>query len=141
MYNEPLTEPIYHIMRSYKMAMRKTLKAKELGLNKMYIKCLSFIYTSENCTANDIANHFHRDKGQIARLVKDMIEREWITKVPNPEDKRSQILILTQQGNDIAQLVSDTQTTLQKKMQESLTKEETEAFRAIANKISASLKV
>ncbi|CAH0536385.1 MarR family winged helix-turn-helix transcriptional regulator [Vibrio marisflavi] len=141
MNSSPLSDSIFEIVHSYKVAMRRALKAKELGLNKMYVKCLSFIHASENCTANDIVSHFGRDKAQIARLIKDMIENGWLTKSPDPNDKRSQLLVLTTEGQELAIRVLDAQSALQTKMQHNLTDEEIALFKKIAGKVSENLKL
>lgn len=135
-----LSDPIFDVIHSYKMAMRRSLKAKELGLNRMHVKCLSFIHSSNDCTANDIVNHFKRDKAQVARLIKEMIEKGWLTKSQNPNDKRSQILFLTEQGESLAMLILDTQSILQHKMLRGLTEQEIKVFRSVAFKIADNLK-
>jgi len=140
MNNESISDIVFSIVHSYKLAMRSTLKANEIGLNAMHVKCLSFINKSETCTANDIVNHFSRDKAQIARLLKEMIENKWLTKTANPEDKRSQLLSLTQDGKELANLISETQSKVHKKMQENLTIEELEEFKRIAGLISTNLR-
>ena len=140
MNNESISDTIFGIVHSYRLAMRSALKAKEIGLNAMHVKCLSFIYRSEICTANDIVNHFARDKAQIARLIKEMIGKKWLTKTANPEDKRSQLLSLTEDGKELAKLISETQSNVHKKMQENLTLEELEEFKKIAGIISTNLR-
>lgn len=140
MNNESISDTVFNIVHSYRLAMRSTLKANEIGLNAMHIKCLSFIYRTETCTANDIVNHFARDKAQIARLIKEMIGNKWLTKTANPEDKRSQLLSLTEDGKELAKLISETQDNVHKKMQENLTPEELEEFKRIAGIISANLR-
>ncbi len=139
MNNESISDIVFNIVHSYRLAMRSTLKANEIGLNAMHVRCLSFINKSETCTANDIVNHFSRDKAQIARLIKEMIGNKWLTKTANPEDKRSQLLSLTAEGKDLAKLIAETQSKVHQKMQENLTSEELEEFKRIAGLISANL--
>jgi len=139
MHNDSVTDIVFNILHSYKMAMRSTLKGHEAGLNGMNVKCLTFISKSQNCTANDIVIFFNRDKAQIARLIKEMMTNGWLTKTANPEDKRSQLLRLTEQGKELAELIRITDQQVYKKMQENISVEELTAFKRIALKISANL--
>lgn len=140
MSNHFISETVFSIAQHYKVAMRSTLKANEIGLNAMHVKCLTFINRSEMCTANDIVVFLARDKAQIARLIKEMIEKNWLVKVANPEDKRSQLLSLTEAGKALASLISKTQSHVDKKMQENLSSEELSEFIRVANVISNNLK-
>ncbi|MFT6984791.1 MAG: DNA-binding MarR family transcriptional regulator [Psychromonas sp.] len=140
MDNNFISDTVFSIVDSYRLVMRSTLKANEIGLNAMHVKCLGFINRSEICTANDIVHFFARDKAQIARLIKEMIANKWLTKTANPEDRRSQLLSLTEQGKVLAELISKTQRNVQKKMQENLTSEELQAFKRTADIISTNLR-
>lgn len=140
MDNDSISDIVFSIVHSYRSAMRSTLKANEIGLNSMHVKCLSFISRSNNCTANDIVNFFARDKAQIARLIKEMIDNKWLTKKANPEDRRSQLLSLTEDGKDLAELIAKTQSDVHKKMLENLTIKEQEEFKRIAEIISSNLR-
>ncbi|GLS92459.1 MarR family transcriptional regulator [Psychromonas marina] len=140
MHNDSVTDIVFNILHSYKMAMRSTLKDHEAGLNGMNVKCLTFISKSQNCTANDIVIFFNRDKAQIARLIKEMITNGWLTKTANPEDKRSQLLQLTEQGKELAELIRVTELQIYEKMQENIPAEQLASFKSTALMISANLK-
>lgn len=139
MHNKTISDNVVSIINAYRTVMRASLKANEIGLNAMYVKCLSFIYSAQTCTANDIVNDFNRDKAQIARLIKEMIEKNWLIKIANPKDKRSQLLSLTKEGQALAELISQTQDDVNQKMQNNLTKEELKEFIRIAGIISTNL--
>lgn len=140
MHNDSVTDIFFNILHSYKMAMRSTLKGHEPRLNGMNVKCLAFISNKENCTANDIVILFNRDKAQIARLIKEMMVNDWLTKAANPEDKRSQLLQLTSTGKELAELIRKTEQQVYKKMQENISAQELNEFKRIALNISANLK-
>jgi DNA-binding MarR family transcriptional regulator len=140
MDNDFISDTVFSIVDSYRLAMRSTLKANEIGLNAMHVKCLTFINKAEICTANDIVHFFARDKAQIARLIKEMIDNKWLTKTANPEDRRSQILSLTADGKTLAELIYKTQCNVDNKMQKNLTDEELQAFKRTAEIISSNLR-
>ncbi|MDO6620620.1 MULTISPECIES: MarR family winged helix-turn-helix transcriptional regulator [unclassified Shewanella] len=128
-----ISDAIFNIAHSYRLAMRSSLKANEIGLNAMHVKCLSLINNSHTCTANDIVNLLARDKAQIARLIKEMMDNQWLTKTANPEDKRSQILSLTADGKKLAVLIAKTQNDVNQKMLRNLPVEDLATFTRIAD--------
>ncbi|MDN3640295.1 MarR family transcriptional regulator [Simiduia curdlanivorans] len=134
-----MSEIVFRIVQSYRLAMRSSLNAGEIGLNAMHVRCLSLIDKSDVCTANDIVTALARDKAQIARLIKEMIERNWLTKVANPEDKRSQLLSLTEEGRALAKSIAETQIKVMKKMQENLTAAQLNEFSKTADLMAANL--
>lgn len=141
MKSESISETVFRIAHSYRLIMRSALKANELGLNAMHVKCISLINKNVSCTANDIVNHLARDKAQIARLIKEMMEKKWLTKTANPTDKRSHFLALTAEGKALAKLIDEAQHDVHLKMQENITSEELKEFQRIAAKISANIEV
>lgn len=140
MNNDAVSDTILSLVHSYKLAMRSSLRANEIGLNAMHVQCLPYINRSEGCTANDLVTFFMRDKAQIARLVKEMIANNWITKTANPADKRSQLLALTEEGRELVVMISDAQQKVQSSMQENLSIEELNAFTRTADIISQNLR-
>lgn len=127
--NSPITaDVIFDLMQSYRMAMKQEIKASQLGINGMHIKCLSIIHATENCTANDMVKSLARDKAQIARVVKEMLTNNWIEKKANLQDKRSQLLALTDEGHALLKQVREAQTKIQTQMQLGLTPQELESF-------------
>lgn len=140
MKNESITDNIFNIVHSYKSAVRSSLQANESGLNGMLVSCLTQIRKTENCTANDIVSRFGRDKAQIARAVKEMIAKGWIIKEPNPNDKRSQLLILTDSGLEITGKIIEAQKQIHEKMCMNLSEEELKEFKRITSIISSNLK-
>ncbi len=88
-------------MYNFKKAMLKNLAKEALHVAPMHIRSLHLIQSNENCTAANMAQVMERDKSQITRLINDLIGQKLITKVPNPKDKRSQYLSLTNHGENV----------------------------------------
>lgn len=53
------------------------------------------------CTAQLICEHTHLPKQTVANLVKSFVEKELINLAPNPDDRRSKLITLTEKGRDI----------------------------------------
>lgn len=140
MNNDSISNTVFSLVHSYKQAMRSSLKAHEVGLNAMHVQCLPYIHASNVCTANDLVTFFSRDKAQIARLIKEMIAHNWISKSANPDDKRSQLLVLTAEGRELVALITDTQDKVHRKMSENLNEQQLHAFTQVAEVMSSNLK-
>ncbi|WP_076420800.1 MarR family transcriptional regulator [Colwellia sp. UCD-KL20] len=141
MSNEYISDVVFDIIHSYRIAMRSALNASDLGLNYMHVRCLTFINSNEVCTANDIVSYFARDKAQIARLIKEMIDKQWLTKTINLEDKRSQFLSLTEEGKRLVAFILKTQANVHKQMQKDISSQALENFQQTAEAMATNLKM
>lgn len=136
-----ITDLIFQIANAHRMTMRAALNASDLGLNRMHVSCLSYIYQNDNSTANDLVLQLGRDKAQIARLVKEMVEKNWLDKAPNPNDKRSQLLVLTDEGKQLAEKIREVRESVKAQMAQQLTEQELAEFMRIGNKIAGSINI
>jgi DNA-binding MarR family transcriptional regulator len=72
-------------------AMQRSLREAELGLVAMEARTLRFIARHPGCTQNDIVHESGRDKAQIARIIKVLLERDEIRKKTAVGGKRQQL--------------------------------------------------
>jgi DNA-binding MarR family transcriptional regulator len=100
---------------------------------------MKIIDRKKPCTANDIANFLGRDKAQVTRLANTLLERNLISKEPNPDDKRSQYLCITPTGallvNEIAKIDEKVVSMMTKNIKE----EELRAFEKVADLMANNL--
>jgi DNA-binding MarR family transcriptional regulator len=68
------------------------------GLNRSEWMVLASIAERRQTTAKDIGALFHMQKAKVSRAVAGLLERELITRRPNPRDHRLAVLELTPQG-------------------------------------------
>ncbi|WP_163930075.1 MarR family winged helix-turn-helix transcriptional regulator [Paraferrimonas sp. SM1919] len=129
---EQLPVAIFH---AYKSAFRKLINANERGLNASYAKSIDAIAKNENCSANLLVKLLQRDKAQIARVVKDLIAKGWVTKTPSAHDKRLQILTLTESGLAIAADIAQAKQTLAAAITGNHSKEELATFEKVSQQM------
>ncbi|OZG74136.1 MarR family transcriptional regulator [Hahella sp. CCB-MM4] len=103
MINTNIGESLHRLLHAYKRAMRRGHQQVGLNLAVSHIRSLKVINhyqkeKRENCTAQIIAARLQRDKAQITRVIKDLLAENLIEKHQHPEDRRSQILRLTDKG-------------------------------------------
>jgi DNA-binding MarR family transcriptional regulator len=119
--------------------MREQIESLDSEIAPMNIRVMKIITKKSPCTAIDIANCLCRDKAQVTRLVNTTINQELVKKSLNPEDKRSQLLVLTDKGEEIMGKVSNIDRDMLQRMTKGMTEDELEQFSKIANKMAKNL--
>ena len=132
-------ESIFRLVHSLKRQMSEQIESLDSEIAPMNIRVMKIITKKSPCTAIDIAHYLNRDKAQVTRLVNALINQELVKKYPNPEDKRSQLLILTNKGQEVMSKVSDIDRDMLKRMTKGMTEDELEQFRKIAKKMAQNL--
>lgn len=134
-----LRETIFALAQAYRVHIKEAVNANELGLNGMHVRCLHAIANCPQCTANAIVNQLGKDKAQIARLIKDMLDKGWLEKHSSEFDKRSQILSLSSSGKALQQQLMQLEKQLEQSFEAGLTKQELDEFSRISSKMLANL--
>lgn len=98
-----VNQSILKLIYAFKTRMKLGYESSGSTLAPMHLRAIQKIDAIEDCTSQKVAELMQRDKSQVTRLISELLERELITKAPNPNDKRSQFLTLTVNGE--AQLV------------------------------------
>jgi len=86
------------LAREATATMQRSLREAELGLVAMEARTLRFIARHPGCTQSDIVRESGRDKAQIARVVKVLLERGEIRRRPEAVGEKRQPLEVTQPG-------------------------------------------
>ncbi len=124
----------------FKSLVLKAIRAQGINVAPMEIKALHFVYRTKACTAAQLSEQTGRDKGQIARLIREMIAKELIEKLPNPNDTRSQLILLTHQGSEILSRMLEIEQVFLDKMRQNLTSEDIAIFNRVAVTMTTNLK-
>ncbi|MDN5782386.1 MAG: MarR family transcriptional regulator [Luteimonas sp.] len=81
--------------------MQRRLREAGLGLVAMEARTLRYIVRHPGCTQTDIVRESGRDKAQIARVVKVLLERGDIHRITNAAGERRQPLNATRKGQGV----------------------------------------
>ncbi|QIQ21484.1 MarR family transcriptional regulator [Zophobihabitans entericus] len=60
----------------------------------------------EGIQASTLSEMLNISRVQVSRFVEDLVKRQWIDRIQHPTDRRSQYLVVTQQGHDFLNQVS-----------------------------------
>lgn len=144
MTDTEMGEALHRLLHTYKRAMRHAYREAGITLPIAHIRTLKIIRSQQHraddaCTAQLLAARLERDKAQIARVVKDLLGDGLIEKHDNPEDRRSQILRLTDQGTDTLDQIKAAETRAGKRMAKGLSEGELNTFVHLAGVMTDNL--
>ncbi|SUQ07755.1 MarR family transcriptional regulator [Vibrio owensii] len=139
MSNPKSLDNLFHLVHVLKRQLHEQIEQLELPIAPMHVRVIKIISKQSPCTAMDVVNFLNRDKAQVTRLIKTLIEEGFIEKRPNPEDKRSQCLLTTEKGNEVLAKIKAVDAKIFQKMTLNVSEEELEAFQLVAGKLVENL--
>ncbi len=139
MSNPKSLDNLFHLVHVLKRQLHEQIEQLELPIAPMHVRVIKIISKQSPCTAMDVVNFLNRDKAQVTRLIKTLIEEGFIEKRPNPEDKRSQCLLTTEKGNEVLSKIKAVDAEIFQKMTSTVSEEELEAFQVVAGKLAENL--
>ena len=83
-------QALFSLFAGVKLAMRQQLLVGgDVSVAPMHLFVLRMCLDQPGITQQEIAQQTGRDKGQVARLVKDLVDAGLLVRTPHPEDRRS----------------------------------------------------
>ena len=137
--NIEMRDAVWQLMRTFKYSMKHAVKTGKLEISSVHVRVLHTIELTNNCTANDVSMQLQVDKAQIARIVKELLDQEWIVRAPHPTDGRSRILQLTSSGKTLIEKVHKIEGEVFQVMTQCVSAEEAAVFMNVVKKMSKSL--
>lgn len=127
------------IISGLKHAMRFAMQAHNIPLSPLYFLIMKLIHEIPQCTPMLIAERSGRDKGQITRLIKELDQHQLLLRLPNPEDKRSFFIELSEKGLSCFKLLEELDMEALEAMTLGLSERQLEDFLATAIQMSHNL--
>jgi len=91
-------ELIHDIMHKYRSQQYRALRDSEHDITHMDSRVLGFFQRHPGATQSDLVQHSGRDKAQLARLIKNLRDRELLAAEVDTSDRRNVRLSLTATG-------------------------------------------
>ncbi|RCK52389.1 transcriptional regulator [Thalassospira profundimaris] len=132
-------ETLHTLLHAYKRALRQAYQQADIPLAISHIRTLKGINAVPDCTPLALSTRTKHDKGQLARLLKDLLAENLIEKHPHPDDKRSNILRLTPKGYQMIKRIKEVEEIAASRMAAGLSPDEITDFNRLANIMSANL--
>ena len=134
----PLGRHLAVLTRLYYGAL--TLELSDLGIDRYY-SVLMYIDRSEHPVTQQMVGEFlHMDKTSMVRVIDFLVEKGYVKRVTNPNDRRSYIIELTEQGHEILPKIIQAVAQLNDQVMEGLSEEERAQFHHTLCHISTRLK-
>ena len=96
--HDPL-ELVHQVMHQVRALQRQALREEGDGdATPMEARVLGFFARHPGATLKELSEHSGRDKAQLARLIKGLRERGWLSGEADEADRRNQRLTLTPEG-------------------------------------------
>ncbi|RKF19878.1 MarR family transcriptional regulator [Alginatibacterium sediminis] len=131
---------VFRLAHALKSQLQSQIDSLDLGVSAMHMRVMKIIHKQAPCTAMDIVNYLHRDKAQVTRLIKTLLDLGFIDKSANPDDQRSQLLVLTNKGNDALEQLAKIDTQVFAKMTTDINDVDLVDFMEIAARMSNNLR-
>ena len=105
------------------------------GIGSGQFMFLLELYIQDGRNQEELSERLKIDKGTTARALKKLEEQGFITRLKDKSDKRSNKIYLTQKAKDVQENVYDVLGEWNKKLRESLSKEEEEIVEKLLMKV------
>lgn len=132
-------DTLFHLVHAVKRQLHNQASLLDADLAPMHIRVIKIIDRKKPCTAIDVANYLGRDKAQVTRLISALIEKGLIVKQPNLDDRRSQYLSVTQEGEVLVQAIAQFDMNIMDKMTNKLEQQEVDEFERVAKAMTYNL--
>ncbi len=89
------------LLHAFKSALQDELSNAGVSLTPTEVKVLRVIERQDSCTPLRLTRVLNRDKAQITRMLATLEKKQLIARKQNPEDKRSQLIEVTDYGSQL----------------------------------------
>ncbi len=110
---------------------------KNFSLSRIEITIISFLHNNPGLdTAGDIAEYRMLSKGNVSQGVEALIQKGYLERFPDSEDRRRVHLSLTSQATEIVHQIDEVKEGFYKTLSEGLTDSELRQYQSITEKIT-----
>ncbi|WP_110666042.1 MarR family winged helix-turn-helix transcriptional regulator [Salinicola halophilus] len=131
----PAGETLHHLLHAYRRALRRAYDDAGLSLTVAQIRALKSIRALAPTTAQGIAAYLQRDKAQITRLLRELIDTGSVVKRPDPADGRRQILALSVEGQALLTRVDKSERHVHGRLAAELDRDDLNAFTRLSQRM------
>ena len=110
---------------------------KSFSLSRIEITIISFLHNIPGCIqAGDIAEYRMLSKGNVSQSVEALIQKGYLERFPDSEDRRRIHLSLTAHASEIVRQIDEIKQDFYQALAEGLTESEIKQYQAITDKIT-----
>ena len=109
---------------------------KPYDLRPQHFAALRLIATNPGCKQQDIGDALAISKSNIVAFLDGLIRKNLLVRYPNPDDRRSYALHLTQKGNFLLASLDDAQKEHEQRLNQIISDEEAQYLNTILRKLA-----
>lgn len=121
------------INKIFTILLNKNLE--EYDLTRSEIPYLITLYDNENVSQEFLSKTYSLNEATVARALNRLEKKEFIKRIPNPDDKRKKMVSLTEKGKKIANMIVKHKESYKEKIFADFTKEEYDELIRLLNKM------
>ena len=133
--DKPLGYILGLIKRVYRHKLTKKFKENNIDLSLGLYIIMFHIDLNEAVTQQYLADHFQKDKSIVMRQIKSLIERGYVARTWNKQDKRKKNLVLTPAGREILEHTQTLARSVKEELYTGVSDEEQRVFEQVVEKI------
>ncbi len=122
-------------IRTYRMYSQKKLKENGYKITVDQWLIIKVLMENPGISQQDIAEKVFKDNASVTRIIELLVKSKYLHRKVNPKDRRTSILTVTPEGEDIIEKVQSLVLQNRKMAQTGLTLEELENLNATLKKI------
>ena len=135
-----IRQVLWQLAFQFKVSSKRAIRDYDLPINGMHVRLLQMIHRQPDCTAQHIAAVTGRDKAQITRVIKELEAMDLVTRTPNPEDRRSQLLAISETGAGLMARIQEAEDDVKARLLKGIPKRDQDTFIEIGNRMLDNLR-
>ena len=140
MRRRTILEVAFRLQIDVRNSLGDRLHELDIDLVPMQLRTLRAIWNADDVTAQHIVSTLKRDKAQVTRLLNELVARKLVYRLPNPNDKRSKLLKLTDEGNQIFRQIEEIEKVVFEEMVEGISDEDLQIFFKVADQLTENMR-
>lgn len=136
---DDVAEQLHGLMHAFRSHLRQAGRGREQALAPMEAKALTFFSRQPGSTAADLVQHSGRDKAQIARLIKPLLDAGLLAREADAADGRSIRLRATDAGRAVHRTMQQQRKRLAARLIEGLSAHELAQLKRLLARMRANL--
>lgn len=110
------------VQTSYRQTIQKKIREQGFDLTFEMIQVMRCLYRKDAVNQQELANLTYKDKSSLSYLLNNMEKRDLISRVENHNDKRSKLIVLTQEGKALHKKIKQLFDALYRRVEEATDK-------------------
>lgn len=112
---------------------------KQFNLTGQQMGYLKYISRYPGISQEDLVKQLRIDKGAVAKSVRDMVEKGYVSREQNAQDKRAYCLYPTEKAKWVVRCGAKHVLAFERKLTEGMSKDEIETFRRLLAKVTRNI--